>query len=132
MAISSTFSTSNEKVKYRIECTTNWQDIANNISNVTVKVFAWRTNTGYTTYGNGTCYCNINGIPYDQAISFDQKITSSGEYLFSQTVNITHNADGKKELSISAYFNIPTVVSSESNAASFYINNYTKNKFSNL
>lgn len=119
MAISSTFSTTNERVKYRIECTTNWQDIANNISNVTVKVFAWRTNTGYETYGDGTCYCNINGTAYSQAISWTQKITSSGIYLFSQTVNITHNADGTKNLATSAYFEIPSVVSSSSNSASF-------------
>ena len=119
MAVSSTFSTTNQYVKYRIECTTNWQDIANNISNVTVKVFAWRTNTGYTTYGNGTCYCNINGIPYSQSISSSQGITSSGIYLFNKTVNITHNADGTKNLSTSAYFEIPGVVSSSSNAASF-------------
>lgn len=119
MAVSSTFSTSNQYVKYRIECTTNWQDIANNISNVTVKVFVWRTNTGYTTYGDGTCYCYINGTNYEQAISYTNKITSSGTYIFSKTLNITHNADGTKTLSTSAYFNIPSVVSSNSNAASF-------------
>ncbi len=119
MAVSSTFSTTNQYVKYRIECTTNWQDIANNISNVTVKVFAWRTNSGYETYGDGTCYCYIDGTTYSQAISWTQKINSSGVYIFSKTLNITHNADGKKDLSTSAYFDIPSVVSSSSNAASF-------------
>lgn len=120
MAVSSTFSTTNQYVKYRIECTTNWQDIANNISNVTVKVFAWRTNTGYTTYGNGTCYCFIDsGSNHSQAISSSQGITSSGVYIFNKTLNITHNADGTKNLSTAAYFDIPGVVSSSSNSASF-------------
>ena len=119
MAVSSTFNTTNQYIKYRIECTTNWQDIANNISNVTVKVFAWRTNTGYESYGDGTCYCYINGTTYTQAISWTQKINSSGVYIFSKTLNITHNADGTKNLPTSSYFEIPSIVSSGSNEASF-------------
>jgi hypothetical protein len=118
MAISSTFSTSNQYIKYRIECTTNWQDIANNISNVTVKVFFWRTNTGYESFGTGTVYCYIDGTTYSTSVTSSQKITSSGIYLFSKTLNIKHNADGKKNLSTSAYIS-HSVVTSNSNAASF-------------
>lgn len=39
MATSSTFNTTNQYIKYRIETTINSQNLANNTSNVTVKVF---------------------------------------------------------------------------------------------
>ena len=118
MAVSATFSTSNQYIKYRIECTTNWQDIANNISNVTVKVFFWRTNTGYESAGAGTVYCAINGTTYTSNVTFSQKITENGIYLFSQTLNVPHNADGTKVLNTSAYIT-HAVFNSSSNAASF-------------
>ena len=118
MAVSSTFSTTNDKIKYRIETTINSQNVTNNTSNVTVKVFCWRTNTGYTTYGSGTCYCAINGSNYSASISSSQKITSSGIYLFSKTLDIPHNEDGTKTLSTAAYIDHATF-SSSSNSASF-------------
>ena len=118
MAVSSTFNTTNDKIKYRIECTTNSQNVANNTSNVTVKVFFWRTNTGYESYGSGTVYCNINGTNYSQAVTPSQKITSSGIYLFSKTLDIAHNTDGTKTLATSAYMS-HDVFSSSSNSANF-------------
>ena len=118
MAISSTFSTTNQYIKYRIECTTNSRNIEKNTSNVTVKVFVWRSNTGYTTYGAGTCYCAINGTTYSQAITSSQKITSSGIYLFSKTLDIKHGEDGKKTLSTASYIEHATF-SSSSNSADF-------------
>ena len=69
MATSGAFTTSNKYINYRIEVTQNWQDTANNYSNVTVKVFVYRTNTGYTTYGSGTLYCGIDGTSYSQGIT---------------------------------------------------------------
>ena len=118
MANSSTFSTSNTYIKYRIECTTNSQNVTNNTSNITVKVFCWRTNSGYETYGTGTCYCYINGTTYSASISSSKKITSSGTYLFSKTLNIAHNDDGTKTLSTSAYID-HSQFSSSSHSASF-------------
>lgn len=118
MATSATFNTSNQYIKYRIECTTNGQDIANNKSNVTVKVFFWRTNTGYVSAGAGTVYCYINGTTYTSDVTFAQKITENGIYLFSKTLDIQHNDDGKKVLSTSAYIN-HAVFNSSSNAAEF-------------
>ena len=118
MAVSSTFGTTNTYIKYRIECTTNSQNIANNTSNVTVKVFFWRTNSGYESYGNGTVYCNINGTNYSQSVVPSQKITSSGIYLFSKTLDIPHNTDGTKSLPTSAYIS-HDVVSSSSNSYTF-------------
>lgn len=103
MATSSSFPTSNQYIKYQIEVTENSTSVANNTSSVTVKVKAWRTNSGYTTYGSGTCYCNINGTAYSQTISSSQKLTyNSYTVLFSTTVTIPHNADGTKSIFVEA------------------------------
>ena len=113
MATSGAFTTSNKYINYRIEVTQNWQDTANNYSNVTVKVFVYRTNTGYTTYGKGTLYCGIDGTSYSQGITSSQKITNSGIYLFERTVNIYHNGDGAKSIWVSASINHERVTSSD-------------------
>ena len=102
MATSNAMSTTNDKIQYKITITQNSQSVAKNTSNVTVSVRVYRTNTGYTTYGTGTVYCTINGTQYTEAITSDDKITSSGITLFSKTLNITHNADGTKTLATSA------------------------------
>lgn len=102
MATSSAMSTTNDKIKYKITITQNSQSVTNNTSNVTVSVRVYRTNTGYTTYGTGTVYCTINGTQYTEAITSSDKITNSGIVLFSKTLNISHNADGKKTLVTSA------------------------------
>lgn len=103
MATSSSFPTSNQYIKYQIVVTENSTSIPNNTSSVTVKVQAWRTNTGYTTYGTGTCYCNINGSSYSQSISSSQKIEyNSYTTLFSTTVTIPHNQDGSKSIYVEA------------------------------
>ena len=102
MATSSAMSTTNDKIKYKITITQNSQSVANNTSNVTVSVRVYRTNTGYTTYGTGTVYCTINGTQYTEGITSSDKITSSGIVLFSKTLNIAHNADGTKTLTVSA------------------------------
>ena len=103
MATSSSFPTSNQYIKYRIVVTENSTSIPNNTSSVTVKVQAWRTNTGYETYGTGTCYCNINGSSYSQSISTSQKLTyNSYTTLFSTTVTIPHNQDGSKSIYVEA------------------------------
>lgn len=103
MATSSTFPTSNQYIKYRIVVTENSTSVENNTSSVTVKVQAWRTNTGYETYGTGTCYCNIDGSSYSQSISSSQKITyNSYTTLLSKTVTIPHNADGSKSIYVEA------------------------------
>ena len=87
MATSSNFSTSNQYIKYRIVVTENSYDITNNTSSVNVKVDAWRTNSGYTTYGTGTCYCTIDGTKYSQSISSSQEISyNSHTVLFNRTV----------------------------------------------
>lgn len=104
MATSPYFSTSNQYIKYDIHVDEQSTSIANNTSTVRVYVIAWRTNTGYQTYGSGTCYCNINGTNYSQGIDSSQVISyESDTVLFDKTVTIPHNADGKKTIYVSAY-----------------------------
>lgn len=112
MGTSSTFSTSNTHVKYNIKINQNWQSVEGNYSNVSVWVDFWRDNSGYTTYGSGTCYCKINGTTYSASVSPGQKITNSGITLFSQTLNIEHNSDGSKNLSVSSWISLDTPLSS--------------------
>ena len=73
---SSNFSTTNQYIKYRIVTTETATSVSDNTSTITVKVQAWRTNTGYTTYSSsGTCYCTINGTTYSQALNSSHKLT---------------------------------------------------------
>ena len=73
--------TSNKYIKYRIEVNVNSQSIENNTSNITVRVWFFRTNQGYTTFGSGTCYCGINGISYSQTVTSGQKSTGRAIYV---------------------------------------------------
>ncbi len=104
MATSSNFSTDNSFIKYRIVVTENSYDRDTNTSEVNIKVQAWRTNTGYTTSGTGTCYCTIDGTKYTQSISSSQTITyNSYTTLLNKTVTIEHEQDGTKTINVSAY-----------------------------
>lgn len=104
MATSSTFSTDNQYIKYRIIVTESNVSIANNTSTINVRVDAWRTNTGYTTSGTGTCYCTIAGTKYSQSISASQEIKhNSHTVLFNRTINnFPHNADGSRSIYVQA------------------------------
>lgn len=113
MATSSAMSTSNQYIKYTISVTQNSQSIADNTSNVTVKVRFYRTNTGYTSYGTGTVYCKINGTQYTASVVPSQGITNSGIVLFTKTLNISHGSDGTKKLTCSAWISHDVVTSSE-------------------
>ena len=113
MATSGEMSTDRIYIKYKITITQNSQSIANNTSNVTVKVNFYRTNTGYVSYGNGTVYCKINGTTYTAAVTPSQEITNAGIDLFTKTLNITHGSDGKKTLTCSAWISHDVVSSSE-------------------
>lgn len=116
MATSSALSTSNTYVKYTISVDQNSQSIANNTSNVTIKVRFYRTNTGYSTYGTGTVYCKINGTTYSASVVSSQAITANGIVLFTKTLDIPHNSDGAKTLTCSAWIshNAPLTSSEQS------------------
>jgi hypothetical protein len=102
MARSGDFSTSNPYIVFWIEAIQNSPNIGNNTSNVTVRVWVKRTNTGYTTYGSGTVYLKINGSSYSASISSNDTITSTPRKLIERNVTISHNVDGTKTLSMSA------------------------------
>lgn len=103
MATSGNFDTSNQYIKYRIVVTENSYSIPNNNSSVSVQVQVWRTNSGYTTYGSGTCYCTINGTEYSQSITSNQEFTyNSYTPVFNTTVTIPHDADGSKTIYVSS------------------------------
>lgn len=120
MATSSNFSTTNQYIKYRIIVTENSTNVANNTSNVTVKVQCWRTNQGYETYGSGTCYVTIDGSNYSQSITTSQKFTyNSYTEIFNRTLNITHNANGSKTLFVSSYIDHSRF---DSNSQGFNVN----------
>lgn len=112
MGVSGVMDTSNSYVKYHITIDQGAQSVANNNTNVTVSVYFWRTNSGYSTYGNGTVYCKINGTTYSASVGVSQKITSSGITLFSKNLDIGHNSDGTKTLDTSAWISIDAPLSS--------------------
>lgn len=116
MAVSSTFSTSNQYIKYRIVAEESNINIAANTSQVTVYVQAWRTNTGYTTDGNGTCYCSINGSNYSNSWRYqDGHAITHNSYteLFRTTVTVQHDSNGAKSIWISASISHATFSTSD-------------------
>lgn len=108
---SEAFSTSNQFIEYRITVTENSYSVENNTSNVTVTVNFYRTNTGYTTYGNGTVYCYIYNAVYSQTVTSNDAITSSGIDLFTKTLDIPHDNDGTRNLNVAAYISHDRVTS---------------------
>lgn len=102
MATSGNYNTSNQYIVYWIEYWLNWQDINNNSSNVTVKVWVKRTNVGYTTYGTGNVSLKINGETYNQNITSDETITNTPRCLIERTVDIKHDQDGSKSVLLEA------------------------------
>jgi hypothetical protein len=97
--------TKNQYISGKVE----WSSVPNtagNYSDVTATLRLSRTNTGYTTYGNGSFTMIING---------DSK-TNSGHFTFtynsntlcvSHTVRVYHNTDGTKSTTITVYGSLP-------------------------
>lgn len=105
MATSPYFSTSNPYILYDIHVDEISTDINSNSSTVRVWVIAWRTNQGYQTYGSGYCIVNINGEEYYDDITPYQVLSyNSDTLMFDRTITIPHDADGKKTIYVSAYF----------------------------
>ena len=105
MATSPYFNTSNQYIKYDIHVDEISQSIPNNQTVVRVRVYCWRTNTGYVTNGDGTCYVNVDGVNYSNSWVYPEKPISynSDTLLFDRNVTINHDADGKKTIYVSAY-----------------------------
>lgn len=107
-----TYSTNNQYVKYRIVVSEG--ALSGRSRTVTVKVQFWRTNSGYTTHGNGTCYCKIGSGSYvGQAVSYSNsahKITyNSYTTLWSGTTTINYDTNGNASQSFYAYIDFSTV-----------------------
>ncbi len=112
--ISQTMSTTNVYVKYRIVANTISKSIENNTTIVNVQVQAWRTNSGYTTYGTGTCYCSVQGTWYSAQITSSQKITqNSYTVLFDRDITVYHANDGSCTLHLSSYISHAVLSSDE-------------------
>jgi len=90
---SSTFSTDNQYIKYRIQATTNSENVINSTTNVTFKIQVWRTNSGYTTYGTGTAYLQVKQLDGTYT-TLSQSISSSQKFTYnSYTVVLTKTVD---------------------------------------
>ena len=116
MATSPYFNTSNQYIKYDIHVDEVSQSIPNNQTVVRVRVYCWRTNTGYVTNDDGTCYVNVGGVNYSNSWVYPEKPISynSDTLLFDQNVTINHDADGKKTIYVSAYIRYSSRFSSNS------------------
>lgn len=98
------FSTTNNYVKFKVRIKETSYDTVANTSDVTVSVFAYRTNSGYTTYGTGTIDVTIEGTNYHASIS--PSITDSNTTLFSRNLTVAHETDGSLILNTSTEWRI--------------------------
>lgn len=106
-------STGNQYIDSRIV----WSAVANadaNTSAVTAALYYKRNNTGFTTSGTGSFSITIGGVK--KSASKVMSITGSSWALAMEaTVTVTHDADGGKDVTISAAGSIPdTTLSSTS------------------
>lgn len=91
-------------ISISISITQNSQSIANNTSNVTVKVNAKWTYGSYNKLQKSG-WLTIDGTKYTFTSSFNTGQTTSGnQTLFTKTVNVSHDSDGTKSLSCSASY----------------------------
>ena len=84
--------------------TENSISVDNNTSSVTVKVMAkWTYGSFDHTPPNLTV--TIDGEKYIKSVSLNPNNTTSGSStIYSKTLNITHNSDGSKKLTVSASY----------------------------
>ena len=109
-------STSNPYVQMRLQVVVESQSVEKNTSSLTVRLYARRTNTGYTTYGTGTATVTVGGSTLSAAITPSQKIvysTGNGICLLEKTATVSHDTDGKKSLTVTGKIHIATVLQSE-------------------
>lgn len=85
----------------------NSQNVTNNTSNVTVDATVSWTYGSWNSLNQCKGVLTIDGVPYQFTnMSFNSGHTDSGsQVVMTKTVTISHNADGKKSLVCSAWFN---------------------------
>ena len=92
-------------ISSNISITQNSQNIANNKSNITVRVQVTTTGGSYNGYSKpGTC--TIDGTTYDFSHNIPQNSTTT---IFEKTLDVTHNNQGEK--TIYASFSFQTGIS---------------------
>lgn len=108
---SKTFSTSNQYIKFRIRCTEVGSDIVNSTTKVKVQIQAWRTNTGYTTYGNGTANLYVGDRTFTQSITTSDKISyNSYTTLLQVTIDVPRGILGNATTRMYARWSIGSAV----------------------
>lgn len=91
-------------VSIKITIAQNNQSVANNTSNVTVKVVASWTYGSYNR-NKKSGWLKIDGTTYNFTSSFNTgESTTGSQNLFTKTLNIAHNSAGEKTLACSASF----------------------------
>lgn len=93
-------------VSLTVNYTQNSQNVANNTSNITVNAVVKWTGGSYNRVGNCPGSITIGGTKYDfSGITFNDNGTSTGtKKIMTKTVDVSHNDDGTKSLTISASF----------------------------
>lgn len=86
-----------------------WSSVANNDTNkstVTAALYYKRNNTGFTTSGTGTFSISIAGI--NKSVTKSVNITENAWVkVVENTVTVSHDADGGKDITITASGSIP-------------------------
>lgn len=98
-----TFSTTNQYITGKIE----WSSVSNgsteNSSNVTVKLYYKKSSSSSSsTYGTLKGNLYINGTAYSYSKSVTLACNNTYSLIASKTVEINHNSDGKKSITIDA------------------------------
>ena len=92
-------------ISSNISITQNSQNIANNKSNITVRVQVTTTGESYNGYSKpGTC--TINGTPYDFSHNIPYQATTT---IFEKTLDVAHDSNGEK--TVYASFSFQTGIS---------------------
>ena len=114
--------TTNSKYKCRLGYQVNSQSIANNTSNVTLRLQVKSTDSSYATYGYKQT-TKIDGTTLS-AKSFDMRDTNTCKTFGERTITISHNADGTCSKSKSGSFSTTatSTYSLKSGSASVTVN----------
>lgn len=96
---------------FSIGITENSRSVENNSSNVTVALTITWNGGSYNATGNAAGILTVDGTDYHfKAVFNTVQKTSGSEVLYSQIIDVGHNADGSKVLSCSATFATGTQV----------------------
>lgn len=100
-----TGTTGNERIDSKIEWTSTPNNDGN-YSNLTLKLYFRRNNTGFSTEGTGTFTLKAGSLS-DTSASIHLKIQESWVLAHSATFKINHDSDGGKSIAVSASGSLP-------------------------